>query len=435
MKTRSSAIASAIFFMAMLRCDAVPPSPSVATTPVPRTVSNSRQFIVFGGDARLRGSVAQAVEQGKNELLALLQIPDRWSVPILVNLGQPQANVPEVPAVALNFSQTGAGLKIQLDLLIDREWDPAVLRREVLRALLLEMSYRTLPSLPAGEVYNPPPDWLVDGTLSFNDSSPELSDALESAATQPPSLAKLLTLHPALLDSQSRTLYRACAAALLRTLLAPADGRSRLVQYITDLPRATPDSIGELHAHFPSLGKDETAMESNWKASLTQIANDQRFALFSFGDTSQQLDECLHQNIGTEKDSPLVLEEAIRAAPGKIDKLTVRALGQRLMLLSAHAHPLLRSIVTDYQNAAEALMRGRSRGLAKRLVATATLRKRVAARMSEVDDYMNWFEATQSQAPSGTFRDYIHAAEAGEITPRRRDPLSVYLDAMETQVQ
>jgi hypothetical protein len=300
---------------------------------------------------------------------------------------------------------------------------------------LLEMSYRTLPSLPAGEVYNPPPDWLVDGILSFNDSSPEFSDALESAAVQPPSISKLLTLHPALLDSQSRTLYRACTGALLRTLLAPGDGRSRLVQYITDLPRATPDSIGELHAHFPSLGKDETAIESNWKASLTQIANDQRFALFSFRDASQQLDECLYQNVGTEKDSPLVLEEAVRAAPGKVDKLALRALGQRLMLLSAHAHPLLRSIVTDYQNAAEALMRGRSRGLTKRLVATARLRKRVAARMSEVDDYMNWFEATQSQAPSGTFRDYMHAAETGEITPRRRDPLSVYLDAMEAQVQ
>jgi hypothetical protein len=425
----------AVFFVAMLRCNGVPLSSSAAPTPVPRTVSASRQFIIFGGDIRLRGSVARAAEQGKSDLLAILQIPDRWSVPILVTLGQPQANVPEIPAVALNFSQTGAGLKIQLDLLIDREWEPTVLRREMLRALLLEMSYRALPSLPAGEVYNPPPDWLVDGILSFNDSPPELSDALQNAAGQPPSLSKLLALHPALVDSQSRTLYRACAGALLRTLLAPGDGRARLVQYIVDLPRATPDSIGELHAHFPSLGKDERAMESNWKASLAQLANDQRFALFGFSDTSQQLDECLHQNIGGEKGKALVLEEAVQAAPGKIDKLAVRALGQRLMLLSAHAHPLLRSIVTDYQNVAEALARGRRHGLAKRLAATATLRKRVVARMSEVDDYMNWFEATQSQVPSGTFRDYMRAAETGEITPRRHDPLSVYLDAMETQVQ
>jgi hypothetical protein len=431
----SVGLAISILTIAILSCDGAPLSPSTAPTPIPRTVSTSRQFIVFGGDARLRGSVAQAAELGKSELLALLQTPDRWSVPILLNLGQPQANVPEVPAVALNFSQTGAGLKIQLDLLIGREWDPAVLRREVLRALLLEMSYRTLPSLPAGEVYNPPPDWLVDGILSFDDLSPELSDALESASTQPPSLSNFLTLHPALLDSQSRTLYRACAGALLRTLLAPEGGRARLVQYIADWPHATPDAIGELHTHFPFLGKNEAEMESNWKVSLTRLANDQRFALFSFNDTSEQLDECLHQNIGREKDVSLALEEAVRAARGKIDKRAVHTLGQRLILLSAHAHPLLRTIVTDYKNAAEAFGRGRSRGLVKRLAATAELRKRVAARMSEVDDYMNWFEATQSQTPSGTFRDYMRAAERNEASPRRHDPLSVYLDAMEAQVQ
>jgi hypothetical protein len=408
---------------------------ALAAEPLPRTLSTSRQFIVFGGDARLRGSVAQAAEKGKSELLALLQIPDHWSVPILLNLAAPQTNVPEIPAVALNFSQTGAGLKIQIDLLIDRGWDPATLRREVLRALLLEMSYRALPSLPAGEVYNPPPDWLVDGILTFNSQSPDAFGAIESAATEPPWLTNFLTLHPAFLDSQSRALYRACAGAFLRTLLAPADGRAWLAQYIADLPRATPDMMADLRAHFPSLGKDEETMEKNWETSLAQIASEQRFALFTFADTSQQLDEFLHQNIGSEKDKLLVLEQAVAGSSAKIDRLAARELGQRLMLLSAHAHPLLRSIVTDYQRAAESLARGRPRRLAKRLTATAALRKRVAERMREVDDYMNWFEATQSQRPSGTFRDYIRAAETKEETARRRDPLSVYLDAMETEVE
>jgi hypothetical protein len=105
------------------------------------------------------------------------------------------------------------------------------------------------------------------------------------------------------------------------------------------------------------------------------------------------------------------------------------------MLLSTHAHPLLRSIVTDYQKAAGTVARGRTRGLTKRVAATAALRKRVSGRMSEVDDYMNWFEATQLRSPSGAFRDYLRAAETNETSPRRRDPLSVYLDAMEAQVQ
>jgi hypothetical protein len=427
---------------ALSSCGAILPLRTVVATTttaptVPRTVSASRQFIVFGDDARLRSSVAQAAELGKNELLTLLQIPDRWSVPILLNLGQPQANVPEIPPVALNFSQTGAGLKIQLDLLIDRGWDPAILRREVLRALLLEMSYRAFPSLPAGEIYNPPPDWLVDGILAFNNPSPDLFDALESVSAKPPSLRDFLALHPALLDSQSRAFYRVCAGVLLRTLLAPANGRARLAQFIADWPGATPDAMADLRAHFPSLGKDEAAMQKNWDASVARIANEQRFALFGFGETSEQLDDCLQQNIGRDQDEKnrLILEKAVAVVPAKIDREAARGLGQRLMLLSAHAHPLLRSIVADYQHAAEALARGRPRGLTKRLAATAALRRRVADRMREVDDYMNWFEATQSQSSSGTFRGYMRAAETSDAIPRRHDPLSVYLDAMETQVQ
>jgi hypothetical protein len=56
--------------------------------------------------------------------------------------------------------------------------------------------------------------------------------------------------------------------------------------------------------------------------------------------------------------------------------------------------------------------------------------------MSEIDDYMNWFEATKSKTKSGVFVDYLKAAqEQNEARPRRRDALSVYLDALEEQFQ
>jgi hypothetical protein len=49
---------------------------------------------------------------------------------------------------------------------------------------------------------------------------------------------------------------------------------------------------------------------------------------------------------------------------------------------------------------------------------------------------MNWFEATQQQTQSGAFAEYMKAAElAMERQPRRRDPISVYLDALEAQMQ
>jgi hypothetical protein len=63
-------------------------------------------------------------------------------------------------------------------------------------------------------------------------------------------------------------------------------------------------------------------------------------------------------------------------------------------------------------------------------------RKNVAARMQGIDDYMNWFEVTKSRGPSGAFDDYMRAADlAARREQTRRDPISLYLDALETQFQ
>jgi len=63
-------------------------------------------------------------------------------------------------------------------------------------------------------------------------------------------------------------------------------------------------------------------------------------------------------------------------------------------------------------------------------------RKQLAARMSNIDDYMNWFEATQMKSGSGNFTGYLKAANHSQLSaPKRHDPLSVYVDALEDQVE
>ena len=48
---------------------------------------------------------------------------------------------------------------------------------------------------------------------------------------------------------------------------------------------------------------------------------------------------------------------------------------------------------------------------------------------------MNWFEATQMENQSGAFSDYLKTAGESQVSaPKRRDPLSVYLDALENQL-
>ena len=54
--------------------------------------------------------------------------------------------------------------------------------------------------------------------------------------------------------------------------------------------------------------------------------------------------------------------------------------------------------------------------------------------MREIDDYLNWFEATSVTGPSGQFDDYLKAADRAARPERtKRDSISIYLDALEAQ--
>ena len=105
-------------------------------------------------------------------------------------------------------------------------------------------------------------------------------------------------------------------------------------------------------------------------------------------------------------------------------------------MLIGTAHPVLRPIAREYLQIVTLLARGKRRGIAKRLSQLNATRKPLALRMGEIDDYMNWFEATQMETQSGDFKDYLNAANRSQVSvPRRRDPLSIYLDALEDQVE
>src|SRR5438445_3058866 len=135
--------------------------------PTERSLSPSRQFVIYGSDAALRGAVSDLAERTKANLLVLLRQRDNWTVPIVVNLQPQQANLPEVPPAGLRFSQTGFGLKLQLDLTISQNLDVSLVERELLRAILLEMIYRKESHIATGTVFVEPPDWLLDGVLAL----------------------------------------------------------------------------------------------------------------------------------------------------------------------------------------------------------------------------------------------------------------------------
>ena len=399
-----------------------------------RSVSPSHQFIIYGADASLRGAISSLAEQTKQNLLSLLRQRDDWKTAIVINLEPQQANLPEIPSADLRFSQTGFGLKLQIDLTISKNIDASLVKRELLRAILLEMVYRKESHIAAGSVFVEPPDWLVEGVLALAPGSDrgQLIGAL-TTADKTESLETFLRQRTALLDSTGRTLYRAYSFAFVQMLIGGRKGPARLAQYIAHLSNASNEPLADLKAQFPSLLGDA---EQTWQSTLSQLRKLQPYQLLTFAESERRLDELLLVRV-SEANKPaktVGLDELAQRKISDSEKITLSELNRGLLVYVAEANPVLRPIAREYQAIIALLARGKRNRIGKRLSRLEVTRKQLAARMSDIDDYLNWFEATQMKSGSGNFTGYLKAVDQSEVsTSKRRDPLSVYVDALEDQ--
>jgi hypothetical protein len=415
---------------------AITSSQSVYSVQLERSTSPSRQFVIYGADAKVRGAVSSLAEQTKTNLLVLLRQRDDWKTTVVVNLQSQQANLPEVPLADLRFSQTGFGIKLQLDLTISKNLDVSLVEREVLRAVLLEMMYRKQANISAGAVLVEPPDWLINGVLELapeRDRGP-LVEALINTET-PPALEKFLRQRSGILDSTGRTLYRAYSFALVQMLLGEKDGATRLAQYIDHLSASSNDPLVDLKGQFLFLAEDS---ERSWQLALKQLKSAQTFRLLTFAESERRLDALLRVKI-SEPNRPVrtvSLDEFTQHKPSASEKMGLDQLRRDLLFFVPQTNPVLRPIAREYHAIAALLARGKRGGVAKRLSRLEATHQQLAARMREIDDYMNWFEGTQMKSVSGNFTGYLKAADQLQFqAPRRHDPLSAYVDALEDQFE
>jgi hypothetical protein len=400
------------------------------------STSPSRQFVIYGADAKVRGAISGLAEQTKTNLLRLLRQRDDWKTPVVVNLQPQQANVPDIPTADLRFSQTGFGIKLQLDITISKNVDVSLVERELLRAILLEMIYRQQPHIMAGAVLVESPDWLIDGVLALTpgrDRGP-LIEAIGNTG-KPLALEKFLRQRPALVDSTGRTLYRAYSFALVQMLLDKKNGGTQLAKYIDHLSDSSNDPLEDLKAQFPLLADNA---DRTWQVALNRLKSLQPFRLLTFAESERRLDELLSLKI-SEPNKPvklLTLEELAQHKLSASEKMALNQLKRDLMFFVPQTNPVLRPIGREYQEIVALLARGIHRPVLKRLSRLDLTRQQLATRMTEVDDYMNWFEATQMSSGSGNFAGYLKAVDQSQgPAPRRHDPLSVYVDALEDQFE
>jgi hypothetical protein len=413
---------------------------AAAAQPVEQSISTSRQFIVYGTDLGVRGAICDLAERTKRELLTLFAQRDNWTTAIVINAQYPRANLPESPRLRVDVAQTGFGLKLQLDLVIDSAMSRPEIRRELLRAVVLEMIYRAQPTIPAGMAYVSPPDWFLEGVPAQQSDPPR--DRVTAILTVPMlaknvlPLEKFLAQRPELLDAPARNIYRAYSFALVDLLSRAPDGPHRLAQLILDLPGSSNDPMAELRSHFPGLFESDRA-EATWKKQIARLASDQPYHLLASAETERQLDEILRLRVvDGSREKTYELTQFPIFLKQKPAKPRLESLVHELRILAARAHPIYAAIIADYAEISALLLRGKTLDVPRRLERLQNSRKAIASQMRGIDDYLNWFEATSLAGPSGEFADYLKAAKrAAQPERSKRDSISVYLDALEMQFE
>ena len=413
---------------------------SVLADPLERSISSSRQFVVYGQDIGLRGAICDLAERTKRDVLQTIDQRDDWVTPIIISTRPVRANLPELPRSALHFAQTGFGLKIQLDLTIDFDTSQCDVRRELLGAVLLEMIYRERLNLPGGSRYLSPPHWLVAGITPWQSDldKQQLIDLLRGAiSNQNPSLAELLQPPPSPdLDSPSQLLLQAYFFELVEFLIRLPSGKKRLGQFISNLSFASDHPLVDLGLHFPELS-DPAAAERSWKAHIEEVRQSQPEEPLTIEATEKELDKMLTLTIqGSSAQVSYRFEEFPQFLRMPCAPSILAQLSGRLTLLESRAHPICRPIIHEYATIGSALARRKTVGVRRRLARLETSRKELRARDRQIADYVNWFEVTNSRIRSQAFTDYLKTAERlSEPGEKRHDPLSVYLDFIETQFE
>ena len=405
-----------------------------------RSTSRTGQFIVYCDDRELRSRVVSFAEELKTDMLQVLRESDAWSsarAPIVVTI-DPAAPGERIVPVQVRWVNTVAGPKIDVVVRIGSDPSEVNLQTHLLKAMLLEMSYRDRPLPDGNQAIVDPPWWLVEGIIETVRTRNGFggADVFKSIVNTEklPSLERFLMQPPLNLDSAAGAVDRACAMCLVEALLGLPNGGSNLVRFIQSWPAAAGDVQGALAAQFPVLADTEHALAKWWALQLARYSTSDRTTGLTLQDTNQQLAALLSFDIAIDKTGKTQRFE-VQNFPNFVKlpglKLAMQTQEVKLVVLHANAHPLFRPVLKEYQDIFRQLSMKKTRGIADRISSIEQYRETVVSQMGQITDYLNWYEATQPAGRTGLFDPYIRRAEK-MAQPAPVDPrITAYLDQLE----
>ncbi|MFZ4776503.1 MAG: hypothetical protein ACOYM3_14115 [Terrimicrobiaceae bacterium] len=405
-------------------------------SPLPvRTTSSSGQFVIYSKDAMRRTSIAQRAEDARAQWLQKTGSDGNWSHVIiiqdLIGSAKPRGNPEARTAI---FEGDEGSLKVQTDI-----YDASVLRglgfeMETYRALGIEWIYRTHP-LKAGKSFRSPPAWLLEGLVEEKRVKEHgTPDAVYNAllkSDRPPKIEDFLKAKPELMEATSLALYRTQALALVKTLTQLPEGPKGLGVFLGSLAENESD-IKSLFAAYPSLQNDPSRLGKLWTLSIARGSASKGTEPLSVGETARALKELLDLSAPLDSKKPdagkvtgaAALPLLARAEGGPY---LMRQKSAEFLSLEFRAHPLLKPVIAEYRKMTTLLADKPKKNVDKPIEENGKILDLLLQRTGQVSDYLNWFEATQLDTLSENFLEITSPPE----TPKRTDPISLHLDAIE----
>ena len=417
------------------RIDAAPPPAKM-----PSASRSQGQFVVYCADAPLRRQTETLAQETKADVYELLgESGDRWKLPIIISLAPPDGRTR--PPVLLKMIATPGGAKIDIDAEIGHDLAAVNLRKQVVRAVLLEIGYRGRPPIRGGEEYREAPWWLVDGAIEIFRRR-ELgvdSDLFQRLVENNkfPSIEQFLALRADGLGATAQAIDSAFAMGLVQSLIDQPNGRANLGRLVRRWPETGGEPMAALKKDFPSLAEGGATLQKWWTLNLARLGASNRYRGLSLGETDKQLAALLEIELvidkaGTKKKFAVAEYNQFLKLPAARAALTVRR--QEFLALSAQANALLRPVIADYDEILALLIRGKTQKLTERIEDTEGYRTAVLTRMDKIADYMNWYEATQLGTRTHEFDSYLKAVdELSRDENHVFEPIKRYLDTIEKE--
>ena len=406
-----------------------------------RSVSQSRQFVVFSSDVRLRQRVASYADELTDDVKELLGGLGLWRTPIVITLDRASTlNERVEPPGVLRLVDTPAGQKIEIDVKIGSDPAAVNMQKLLLRALLLEYAYRGRP-VEGGAPFVEAPWWIVEGLLEMErrraagiDS--DLFQRLVESNHLPP-IANFLQERPDELGPTSLAVDRALAMGLLQLLIEQPDGHANLAHLVRDWPQSNGDPMALLAREFPAVASHPETLQKWWTVNLARFAAVDRYQGLTVEDTGKALAPLLQIEFVTNKKGDkktFALSDFAQFTKLSSSRATLSARHSEIMALSTRANALMRPVVGDYEQILALLARGKAHGIRERLAKAEEYRAFVQKRTTEIADYLNWFEATQMKTRSGAFDNYLKTAnEISEQDRKQKGAIGRYLDEIEQE--